>query len=187
MIDLLQDVARDQAKYVRSALKNVSGTSFSTLGFNDQKSASPPLIPRSNSKLHLPGRISSAYAEIAILNDEKIALAQSLIKLLSLTKARLDVDLVKVKTLQGEQIEDNKAPVFSQPTQLHPSTFLEKRSESMSGINSVVQINHNLRNATMNIQADVAGPGFNKSEWPALFQLPCTKFGTTIEYFHDIY
>jgi chromatin modification-related protein YNG2 len=59
--------------------------------------------------MHLPERIASAYAEIAVLDDEKIALAQSLIKLLSLTKARLDVDLVKVKTLQGEPIEDNRA------------------------------------------------------------------------------
>ena len=114
--------------------------------------------------MHLPERIASTYAEIAVLDDEKIALAQSLIKLLSLTKARLDVDLVKVKSLQGEPIEDHRTPSFSQSTQLHPSISLDKRSEAVSGNNTLAQINQSLRNATMSIQAETSGPGYNKSK-----------------------
>jgi len=158
--ELLQNVARDQARYVKSALKSVSSSSFSTLGLNGQKSASPTPTPTgTNSKTHLPGRIASAYAEIAVLNDEKIVLAQSLINLLSLSKARLDVDLVKVKTLQGE---DNRASSSSQLTQFHPASSFEKRPEAISGISTVVQINQSLRNATMNMHADASGPGYNK-------------------------
>lgn len=165
--ELLHDVARDQARYVKSALKNSSGSSFNTQGLNGQKSTSPTPTPtNTNSKTHLPGRIASAYAEIAVLNDEKIFLAQSLIKLLSLTKARLDVDLVKVKTLQGEPIDDKSTSL----SQLHPSISLDKRSEALSGISTVAQINQSLRNATMNMQTDTAGPGYNKSEQSDLFQ-----------------
>jgi chromatin modification-related protein YNG2 len=164
MTDLLQDISRDQARYVKSALKNVSSSSFRTLGLNGQKSVSPTPTP---SKIHLPGRIASAYAEIAVLNDEKIALAQSLINLLNLTKARLDVDLVKVKTLQGGPIEDSRAPSSSQSTQVRPSVSMDKRSDAISGISAVAHINQSLRNATMNMQPSTSGPGYTKSE---LFQ-----------------
>ena len=119
--------------------------------------------------MHLPERIASACAEIAVLDDEKIVLAENLIKLLSLAKARLDVDFVKVKTLQGEPIEDNRnlSRSFSQSSQLYPSIALDKRSDAMSGINSIAQINQSLRNASVNMQAEtfVNGPGYNKSKW----------------------
>ncbi len=126
--------------------------------------------------MHLPERIASACAEIAVLDDEKIVLAQNLIRLLSLAKARLDVDFVKVKTLQGEPIEDNRnlSRSFSQSSQLYPSIALDKRSDAMSGTNSIVQINQSLRNATVNMQAEtfVNGPGYNKSKWPIVLNIP---------------
>lgn len=169
-------MARDQARYVKSALKSVPSFSFSTPAF--QNSSSPTSTPTgTNSKLHLPERIASTCAEIAVLDDEKIVLAQNLIRLLSLAKARLDVDFVKVKTLQGEPIDDNKTPSrsFSQSSQLQPSVSLDKRSDAMSGINSIVQINQSLRNATVNTQAETFGPGYNKSKWPAVLDIPSIR------------
>jgi len=153
-------VARDQARYIKSALKGVSSSSFSNLGLNSRKSVSPtPTALSINSKMHLPERIAVTYAEIAVLDDEKIALAQSLVNLLSLTKARLDVDLVKVKTLQGE---DHRTQSFPQSAPLHSFVSPDKRSEAMSEANTLAQMNQSLRNATMNSQADASGPGYNK-------------------------
>ena len=50
----------------------------------------------------IPVKISTSYAEIQELASEKFALAQQFIELLLKTCARLDIDIVKVKILQGE-------------------------------------------------------------------------------------
>ena len=63
------------------------------------------------------------YAEIQELASEKFALAQQFIKLLLKTRARLDIDIVKVKILQGESPDtltvasrSSARPLASTPT-----------------------------------------------------------------------
>lgn len=56
----------------------------------------------SNAHLALPEKIDAAYVELNNLSDEKIALARRLVELFMRTRARLDIDLSKVRVLQGE-------------------------------------------------------------------------------------
>ena len=71
----------------------------------------------------IPVKISTSYAEIQELASEKFALAQQFIELLSKTRARLDIDIVKVKILQGESPDtltvasrSSARPLASTPT-----------------------------------------------------------------------
>lgn len=57
----------------------------------------------SSSKLiAIPGKISAAYREIQELSTEKEELAQRLVSLIERTRTRLDIELSKVRALQGE-------------------------------------------------------------------------------------
>ncbi|KAF9534597.1 hypothetical protein CPB83DRAFT_842582 [Crepidotus variabilis] len=157
--ELLQDTAKDQARYIKSTLKTMPASIGLPSGANGKKSTSPTPAPIGlSSKAHLPGRIVSAYAEVETLNEEKIALAHRLINLLSLTRARLDSDLVKVRTLQGEPLEEIQASslaVANQAQLIVSAPIPAKRLETpISGISTVAQINESLRNATTGLQID---------------------------------
>ncbi|KAJ7785891.1 hypothetical protein B0H16DRAFT_1488382 [Mycena metata] len=104
--DLQQEIDRDSSRYIRHSLKASSSASSST-SVSPSPAASRAPSPKS---MLLPGKISAAYAEINELSAEKIALAQRIIDLISRTRARLDVDLTKVRVLQGELPEPTFAP-----------------------------------------------------------------------------
>lgn len=89
--DIYQDIHRDQSKFVKLSLRG------------EQSSLSGSV--RSETPLdELNSRISSAYEQVSKLASEKIALAQQLVSLLTRTKARLESDVNKVRTLQGEAL-----------------------------------------------------------------------------------
>ncbi|KAF8166967.1 hypothetical protein BJ912DRAFT_1001801 [Pholiota molesta] len=164
--ELLQDIARDQSRYIKSALKQGS-TPSTPSSAGDNGNASPP----SNSKAHLPARIATAYAEIDSLASEKMVLAQRIIDLLSRTRARLDSDLTKVRILQGEPPEEVRASTASYLTaqaHLRSSSPYMKREGSVIGLSPVIQIGESLRNVT-GAQGDAlpsitlsSGPSYNK-------------------------
>ena len=85
--ELQQEIDKDSAKYIRH---------------HTSLASTNPSSPSSPSNTPIPVKISASYAEIQELATEKCALAQQLIELLSKTRARLDIDIVKVKMLQGE-------------------------------------------------------------------------------------
>jgi len=88
----------------------------------------------STSRANAPRRISLSYKELDALSSQKIKLAERLIDLLTRTQAKLDADVKKVRSLQGEPVEDRrKEPAFSlnTPTVSTPAS----------------QISENLRNA----------------------------------------
>jgi len=168
--ELLNEASTYQAKYIKSALKTPSPSMGST--GNKSATGSPTPTVSGNSKAHYPARIAEAYAEIDLLNNDKIVLANRLVNLLTLTRARLDADLTKVRTLQGESIDDIRAASLAAGGQLAISMPQPiKRSEgSLLSSNTVVQINESLRNATSAMQDNILplspapGPGYTKSE-----------------------
>ncbi|KAJ7596114.1 hypothetical protein C8J56DRAFT_395615 [Mycena floridula] len=52
----------------------------------------------------LPSKIAASYAEIQTISSEKILLCQRIIDLVTRTRARLDVELGKVRVLSGEEV-----------------------------------------------------------------------------------
>ena len=58
-----------------------------------------PSSPAPSPNTPIPVKIPTSYAEIQELASEKFALAQQFIELLSKNRARLDIDIVKVKIL----------------------------------------------------------------------------------------
>jgi chromatin modification-related protein YNG2 len=175
--DLQQDIAKDQSKYIKSALKHSSTPSTpSSAGQANSRTASPApvsLPTDSRSKAHLPARISAAYAEIDSLTDEKVVLAQRIIELVTRTRARLDADLAKVRLLQGESPEDTRGAYLNAGTRLmssspssSPYTGATKRESSVAGLNPVIQIGESLRSAMaggVETPISAVGPGYTKS------------------------
>jgi chromatin modification-related protein YNG2 len=53
----------------------------------------------------IPGKISTAYAEIEELSNQKQEIAQRLVALIEQTRTRLDIELGKVRAIQGEPPE----------------------------------------------------------------------------------
>ncbi|GLB34861.1 putative chromatin modification-related protein [Lyophyllum shimeji] len=92
--ELQQDIDKDAAKYIRHSVR------ASTSVPSSPSSRAPS--PKSTA---LPGKIDAAYAEINQLSAEKCALAQTLVDLITRTRARLDSDLAKVRILQGETVD----------------------------------------------------------------------------------
>ncbi|KAF9559677.1 hypothetical protein CPC08DRAFT_690862 [Agrocybe pediades] len=169
--ELQQDIAKDQAKYIKSALKQSAPPSTSIVQGNS-RTASPVTTPTStHSKAHLPARISNAYAELEALSNEKTEIAQRILNLLTRTRSRLDSDLTRVRTLQGEPTEDVRNPYIPNipsVAQLRSaSPYGLKRAESgLSGTNAVIQLGESLRNAThadnvISISA-ASGPSYTK-------------------------
>ncbi|KAF9478668.1 hypothetical protein BDN70DRAFT_835664 [Pholiota conissans] len=166
-LELQQDIARDQLRYIKASLKQGS-TPSTPSSIGDQRTASPP----ANSKAHLPARIAAAYAEIDALSNDKVVLAQRIIDLLSRTRARLDSDLIKVRVLQGEPPEEVRASAASYlnaaPPQLRSASPYMKREASTIGQSPIIQIGESLRNVTA-LQGETfpsitlsSGPGYNK-------------------------
>ncbi|KAF5332130.1 hypothetical protein D9611_008092 [Ephemerocybe angulata] len=86
--ELQQEIDKDSTKYIRHSLK----------------AGAPGSIPPSPSAkaAAIPGKISAAYAEIQTLCEEKEKLARTLVALVERTRTRLDIELTKVRALQGE-------------------------------------------------------------------------------------
>jgi chromatin modification-related protein YNG2 len=157
-------------------LKRCSYLPINTTGSGEQgkrATASPPPND-SNSKAHLPGRISAAYAEIEALTNEKNSIARQIIELLTRTRARLDGDLSKVRILQGESPEDIRPSVFPNVAPL-PSPYGTKRNvggdSSVIGVGPIIQIGESLRSAagvgksdTIHSMPATSGSGYNKSK-----------------------
>ncbi|TFK72017.1 hypothetical protein BDN72DRAFT_388490 [Pluteus cervinus] len=175
------EVSRDQETYIRqglrqpasltasspapsSALGSGSGqdgsggggggeaTSTSTPPPNVDSPATPSSLP---GRAQLPLRISANYAEIEKLSDEKLALAQRIIELLSRTRNRLDYDLAKVRTLQGESLDDISASAINNtipnlnkvsPTKRSASTSLYGNLDGLQNP-TTQQMTESLRNA----------------------------------------
>ncbi|KAF8806250.1 hypothetical protein BYT27DRAFT_7191566 [Phlegmacium glaucopus] len=175
--EIQQDIAKDQSKYIKSSLKQYSSLQISTTASVEQsKSATASPTPNgSNSKAHLPGRISAAYAEVEALSNEKISIARQIIELLTRTRARLDGDLSRVRILQGESPEDSRLPVFTNVAHQLPlsSPHGTKRyagsDGSVIGISPIIQIGESLRTAAgvgnpdmIHSMPAASGPGYNK-------------------------
>ena len=164
--EIQQNIVKDQSKYIKSCLKQSSYTAGSG-------EPSSPTSNGSNSKAHLPGRISVAYAEIEALTTEKISIAQQIIDLLTRTRARLGGDLSKVRMLQGESPEDIRPSVF--PNVTHQLTLSSpygtKRyvgsDAAVTGASPIIQIGESLRAAAGVGKSDTihsmpaSGPSYN--------------------------
>ena len=79
----------------------------------------------------IPVKISTSYAEIQELATEKFALAQQFIECLSKTRARLDIDIVKVKILQGESLDTLTVASRSSARPLASTPTLENLNQSL--------------------------------------------------------
>jgi chromatin modification-related protein YNG2 len=95
--------------------------------------------------LPIPARISASYAEIHDLAGEKCMLAEQLIQIINRTRSKLDVDIVKVRTLQGEPPEVIAASI----TRPLPSVLPTLGAEAFGapGRNPALAISESLRNA----------------------------------------
>ncbi|PPQ67591.1 hypothetical protein CVT25_012085 [Psilocybe cyanescens] len=173
--ELLQDIAKDQSKYIKAALKQSSAPSTPSSAVNassKSRTASPitSTPTNSHSKAHLPARIAAAYTEIDVLTNEKVELAQRIMNLLTRTRARLDSDLAKVRTLQGEPAVDIRSSYINSTNQLRSaSPYGVKRQDASIGLSPVIQIGDNLRNAVNAAQPDnvisissASGPSYTK-------------------------
>lgn len=168
-VELQQDIAKDQAKYIKYSLRQdpavpspaqigskLNGAAETTPGETSQVSTQNKLIP----KAHLPARIAASYVEIDALSNEKVALAQRIIDLITRTRARVDANLAHVQVLQGESV--------SMP-------YNARRPEGISGsLNLVAQSGEAVRALTTRTgsadsivastpPATVSGPPYNKS------------------------
>ena len=174
--EIQQNISKDQLKYIKSSLKQSSYLPTNIAGSGEQSANGSPTPNGSNSKAHLPGRISDAYDEIGALTAEKISIAQQVIELLSRTRARLDVDLAKVRMLQGEPPEDVRPSVS--PNVAHQLTLSSpygtKRyvgvDTAVIGVSPIIQIGESLRTAAGVGKSDTihsmtgSVPGYNKSK-----------------------
>ena len=174
--EIQQNIAKDQSKYIKSSLKQSSYLPTNTAGSGEQSANGSPTPNGSNSKAHLPGRISVAYAEIEALTTEKISIAHQIIELLSRTRARLDGDLSKIRILQGEPPEDVHPSVS--PNTAHQLTLSSpygtKRyvgsDNAVVGVSPIIQVGESLRTAAGVGKSDTihsmpaSGSGYNKSK-----------------------
>ncbi|KAF9488496.1 hypothetical protein BDN71DRAFT_1457120 [Pleurotus eryngii] len=104
VLELQREVEKDSARYIRHQLRSSNSSNSNS---NPNSTATSPAANgktngSSNAHLALPEKIDAAYVELNNLSDEKIALARRLVELFMRTRARLDIDLSKVRVLQGE-------------------------------------------------------------------------------------
>jgi chromatin modification-related protein YNG2 len=156
--ELQQEIDKDSAKYIRHSLQASSAST------SPPSPSSPALSP----KTAIPVKISASYAEIQELSTEKCALAQQLIELLSKTRARLDIDIVKVKMLQGESPDTPTVASRSSARPLAATSTLE--NFSAIGRNPALAISESLRNAFALTSAADSPP-----VTPAALSGPATK------------
>ena len=95
--ELQQEIDKESSRYIRHSLRLSSPSS----GSSSASSSSSP----SSKLMAIPGKISTAYAEIEELSNQKQEIAQRLVSLIEQTRTRLDIELGKVRALQGEPLE----------------------------------------------------------------------------------
>ncbi|KAK7043185.1 hypothetical protein VNI00_008539 [Paramarasmius palmivorus] len=140
---LQQQIDSDSARWIKHSLRGNTPSS--------SVSASPSPSPSSSTKSinHLPARIKQNYAEIEQLSNEKIAISQRIIELISRTSARLDVDLNKVRQLQGDthpvETYSAKGGLVSAVPTLTASEITRGASHGMSGRDPASSISESLR------------------------------------------
>ncbi|KIM63674.1 hypothetical protein SCLCIDRAFT_116748 [Scleroderma citrinum Foug A] len=130
--ELQQEIARDSHKYIRHVLRSDADASPKE---KDKPSPTPPTE-----------KISSAQKTLAQLADEKIAIAERIVDILSRKRSRLDYDLARVLALQGEHdpaaiVAGAAQPVLSSGSGTGGSGYV------LGGRNPAAQINESLRNA----------------------------------------
>ena len=133
--ELQQEIDRDTAKYIRRS-RRASPASV-TPPSPSSRAPSPKSLP-------IPARVSASYAEIHDLAGEKCVLAERLIEIISRTRSKLDVDIVKVRTLQGEPPEVVAASI-ARP--LPSVATLGAEGFGAPGRNPALAISESLRNA----------------------------------------
>ncbi|KAF8898746.1 hypothetical protein BD779DRAFT_1485362 [Infundibulicybe gibba] len=128
--ELQQEIDKDSARYIRHSIRASAAST-----------PSPSSRAPSPKSMLLPAKISESYAQIDNLISEKCILAQRLIDLISMTRARLDADLAKVRILQGDVVET----LSSYSPGPGPGTPAD--SYATLGRNPTLQITESLRNA----------------------------------------
>ncbi|KAF9072007.1 hypothetical protein BDP27DRAFT_1401140 [Rhodocollybia butyracea] len=89
--ELQSQIDSDGARWIKHTLR----------GAANSVSASP-----TKSVSHLPAKINESYVEIDRLSEEKLALAERVVDLITRTCTRLDVDLDRTRVLQGDTSSD---------------------------------------------------------------------------------
>ncbi|PPQ91369.1 hypothetical protein CVT25_004136 [Psilocybe cyanescens] len=139
--DLQQEIDKDSAKYVRYSRRASSASASATPPSPSSRAPSPKSVS-------IPAKIAASYTEIQELAAEKCVLATRLIEIISQTRAKLDNDIMKVRTLQGdspEVIAAAAAAAASKPLAGLPS--LSAESFGAPGRNPALAISESLRNA----------------------------------------
>ncbi|KAF8558722.1 hypothetical protein OG21DRAFT_1474585 [Imleria badia] len=130
--ELQQEIAKDSHKFIRHALRSEFETAC-------KDSLSPPPPPTE--------KILQAQKMLSIIADEKIALAERIVELLSRKRSRLDYDLGRVLVLQGEPdpaaVVAGAVPLMSAGTGGTPAGS----GYVLGGRNPAAHINESLRNA----------------------------------------
>lgn len=137
-VELQQEIDKDSAKYIRHS-RRASSASVTP--------PSPSSRAPSPKSMSIPAKISASYAEIHELAAEKCALAERLIDIITRTRTRLDYDITKVRTLQGDPPEVIAASMAaaSKPLTVLPS--LSTDGLGAPGRNPALAISESLRNA----------------------------------------
>lgn len=137
MIELQQEIDKDTSKYIRNA-RRASGTPPSP---SSSRAPSPKL-------LSIPAKVAASYAEIQELAQEKCLLANRLIEIITRTRAKLDIDIVKVRTLQGDSPEVIAAAAAAAAAKpLAGLAGISSESFGAPGRNPALAISESLRNA----------------------------------------
>lgn len=114
--ELHQEIDKDAARYIRHSRRSSTSTPMpmTTISSSTNPITSLPDSPSASSSragsvapsigtpISIPTKISASYDEIQELAVEKVALAEKLIELITRTRAKLDVDISKVRLLQGD-------------------------------------------------------------------------------------
>ncbi|PPQ71563.1 hypothetical protein CVT26_010420 [Gymnopilus dilepis] len=137
-LELQQEIDKDAAKYIRHSRR----ASSASMAPPSPSSRDPS--PKSTS---VQAKISASYAEIQELNAEKCALAERLIDIITRTRTRLDYDLTKVRTLQGDSPEAIAASMAAASKPLNVLPTLSVDGFGAPGRNPALAISESLRNA----------------------------------------
>ncbi|TFK25299.1 hypothetical protein FA15DRAFT_364806 [Coprinopsis marcescibilis] len=126
LLELQTEIDKDSSKYIRHYLRQTAP------------------IPRDQSPKSavIPGKISAAYLEIHTLATEKQELAEKLIELIERTRTRLDIELNKVRVLQGEPVVESYSTLT---TPIATTPVFSPNSEPFK--NPALAVTESLRNA----------------------------------------
>lgn len=129
--ELQQEITRDSHKYIRHVLRSDSDSS------SKDKALTPPTE-----------KIKSAQKTLEKLADEKVAIAERIVNMLTRKRSRLDYDLARVLALQGEPDPAAIVAGAAQPI-LSSGTSISATGSGyiLGGRNPAAQINESLRNA----------------------------------------